>query len=310
MKTRIFIILFTVLFSAGSQANIFTSTSKKIIILESIAVAASLTTIAYTIATGNGLDKSIKIVNVSSKTAIGRQFYEEYLLNFVLRLRYSSKPKLAHNAMNILQGSVIYTPEYERMARLEFSNYDENVKILTLRAEKIKKKYQCLGRSLIYDKGIVIKPEKGTKPVHEWDYGSYLYLKSIEPDVTDYMEHDHIPSIKAILIYLEKRDSLMYGKLLRDEGIGRNVMNNTTAIEVTKSLHAQGRTWFHKQGKKVEDKATKSFKKLYELDSEDLFLATILDFAEYIKIEKKLTPLMTDAFDAIIERNTKLCLYE
>lgn len=310
MKNRIFMILFTVFFSTGLQANVFTSTTKKIIILESIATAASLTTIAYTIATGNGLDKSIKIVNISSKIAIGRHFYEEYLLNFVLRLRYSSKPKLAHNAMNILQGSVIYTPEYERIARIEFANYDENVKALTLRAEKIKKKYKCLGRDIIYAKGLLLKPEKGTKPVYEWDYGSYSYLKSLEPDITDHMEHDHIPSLKAIFIYLEKRDLLTHGKLFRDSGFGFNVMNNTTAIEVKKSLHAQGRTWFHKQGKKIEDKVTKSFKRLYELDSENLFMATILDFAEYIKIEKKLTPLMSEAFDSTIERNTKLCLYE
>ena len=36
MKNRIFIILFTVFFSAGLQANIFTSTTKKIIILDLI----------------------------------------------------------------------------------------------------------------------------------------------------------------------------------------------------------------------------------------------------------------------------------
>lgn len=302
--------MFTVFFSAGLQANIFTSTTKKIIILESIVTVASLGTIGYTIVTGNGLNKSISIVNISSKTAVGRQFYEEFLLNFVLRLRYSSKPKLAYNAMNILQGSVIYTPEYERMARIEFANYDENVKILTIRAKKIKKKYQCLDRNLIYSTGIVVKPEKGTNPVNEWDYGSYSYLNFITPKITDNMEHDHIPSAQAIFTYLEKRDFNIYGKLQRKTGRGLIVLNNTTAVEVKKSLHQQGRTWFGKQGKMVEDKATKSFKKLYEIDSENLFSATILDFAEYIKIEKDLTPLMAEAFDATIERNTKLCLYE
>lgn len=278
--------------------------------LESIATAASLGTIVYTIVTGNGLDKSIKIVNLSAKTEIGKDFYEDFLLNFVLRLRYSSKPKLAHNAMNILQGSVIYTPEYERMARIEFANYDENVKILTIKAEKIKKKYQCLDRNSIYSTGIVIKPEKGTNPVNEWDYGSYSYLNFITPKIADNMEHDHIPSAQAIFTYLEKRDFNIYGKLKRNTGKGLIVLNNTTAVEVNKSLHQQGRTWFGKQVKMVEDKATKSFKKLYEIDSENLFSATILDFAEYIKIEKDLTPLMAEAFEATIERNTKLCLYE
>lgn len=308
MKNRIFIILFTVFFSAGLQANIFMSTTKKIIILEAVVTAASLNTIGYTIVTGNGLDKSIKIVNLSAKTENGKKFYEDFLLNLVLRTRYSSHPKRAHNAMDILQGSILYTPAYEQRVEKDFTEYDNTVKILTTRADRTKRKYHCLTRDTIYLKGLVLKPEKGIQDVKEWDYGSFLYLSNIDL-IDDDLEHDHIPSAQAIFTYLEKRDYKIYGKLDRHTGTGLTVANNASAIEVKKSLHQQGRTWRGKQLKKVNDFTTKSFKKLYESDADNLYLATILDFTEYVLIEKGLTPLMSDAFDSIIERNTKLCLY-
>lgn len=87
-------------------------------------------------------------------------------------------------------------------------------------------------------------------------------------------------------------------------------MNNATAIEVTNSIHHQGRTWFWKQGQKVKATTSNGFKKLYEADAENLYLATILDFTEYVIIQKGLTPLMAEAFDSTILRNTILCLYE
>lgn len=214
MKNRIFIILFTVFFSAGLQANIFMSTTKKIIILEAVVTAASLNTIGYTIVTGNGLDKSIKIVNLSAKTENGKKFYEDFLLNLVLRTRYSSHPKRAHNAMDILQGSTLYTPAYEQRAEKEFTEYDKTVSMLKSRADRIKRKNSCLGRYAIYVDGMVLKPEKGVQDVKEWDYGSYSYLENIDIE-GDNLEHDHIPSIQAIFTYLEKRDSNIYGKLKR-----------------------------------------------------------------------------------------------
>jgi len=156
------------------------------------------------------------------------------------------------------------------------------------------RKYNCINEKEIYNKNADIMYRKVSSPVKEWDYGAYKELRNNEV-VGDKLEHDHIPSLNAIIKYLEERDNL---KLARKKGIGEYVTNNATSLEVKETIHKKSRTY-------------KGKNKLLSLeDSKDLRLATIKDFSYYLKDYKDINQKMVTRFVNVYVRNKYLCLYE
>lgn len=60
----------------------------------------------------------------------------------------------------------------------------------------------------------------------------------------------------------------------------------------------------------IENSTTKAMEKMFDVDSENLKLATVLDFGFYAVKENGISHSMMEAFLANIQRNIELCLYE
>jgi hypothetical protein len=130
-------------------------------------------------------------------------------------------------------------------------------------------------------------------PVRPGDYGSYRQLKASEV-INDQLDHDHIPSAKAIEVYLLKRD----GAAVAGRGM-RHSYNNATALEMQHTQHKSGATF---RGINIP---------LAPLDGSSGFAmraATIRDFAFYY-LGAKLTQVQITEFSNIYYRNKVLCIY-
>lgn len=133
----------------------------------------------------------------------------------------------------------------------------------------------------------------GSKPVKVNDTGSYAYLKRME-EVGDNLEHDHIPSQKAVRSFLEKKLGQKFSKTSREY---KKITNNASAIEITKLLHSKGRTY---RGKNTPIKI--------KLDAMNLRDATIKDFS-YHYMNSGFDWSLMKSFVNVYKRNTALCLY-
>lgn len=156
------------------------------------------------------------------------------------------------------------------------------------------------------------------KKLEEWDYASYSALVARAPK--DDLEHDHIPSVAAILKYVEKRDKLK--NLDRISGAGKIIRNNATAVEVKKYYHREGRTFGSPKSKEFDQMPL--FENLFisnnwgvikdelvsSIDSKNLKLATVKDFAYYGLKVKLDDPKVIKAMRDIYIRNYRLCLYD
>lgn len=158
-----------------------------------------------------------------------------------------------------------------------------------------------------------------TKKLEEWDYASYSALVARAPKNDD-LEHDHIPSVAAILKYVEKRDKLI--NLKRELGVGSYIKQNATAVEVKKSYHREGRTFGSPKSKEFDQLPL--FENIFmannwglikdelvsTIDAKDLKLATLKDFAYYGLKVKLDDPKVIKAMRDIYIRNYRLCLYD
>lgn len=244
---------------------------------------------------GKNIERATSIAKQVSKSSFGRQYLYNLLSEKLITDPHSFA---ATNAGTIVSGANLDTEIFKKKLAVDKGNYATHIVTLTKIGEMLSKtrKFECFSKGLIYTAGVDIPLNSYNNPVDEWDYGSFKELKSVEK-ITDRLEHDHIPSIGAVLSYLHKRD----GGVLYDRafGTGRIINDNATTLEVTQSVHRAGRTF---GGKNTEDRI--------ERDSLDLKVATIKDLAYHFKSSFKLSRKMIESFSNVYARNEYLCLYE
>lgn len=133
----------------------------------------------------------------------------------------------------------------------------------------------------------------------------------------DELEHDHIPSDKAVLLFMERKKNVVEFTKKEKETIKRNAIT----VTIPENLHKDGRTWGGRN------------KLLKRLDSQDLFIAFWQDYAEHFmnlgssenrkykkdgffgKIDKKIgkekaREKLKKAMVKHFNLNMELCLYE
>lgn len=244
---------------------------------------------------GKNIERAISIAKQVSKSSIGRK----YLYN-LLSENLITEPHgfAASNASTIITGANLGTNDFTKKLNYEMTNYHAHrIAFATLSKEmKKEKKYYCINKLQIYDENAYIPFNYYTNPVKEWQFGAHKELVSGQKR-NDHLEHDHIPSIAAVLLYLQRRDG---GKLLKrdDRSYGQIVHDNATALEVTDVNHRAGRTYFNKNTVSQINN-----------DSMDLLQATIDDLSYHFKNSKKISAEMKQAFVDIYARNAYLCLY-
>lgn len=144
----------------------------------------------------------------------------------------------------------------------------------------------------------------------QWDVGAYEKQKKITENYNKtrkttgkalYDFHkDHIPSKKAIEVFLKKRDGLVIRKDVRD-----TIYNNATSVVLTDSIHRVGRTYGGKN------------KNLIAMDALNLEVAMTKDFVVYYVIFSLLGQAdlsfnirFTNAYIETYVRNERLCLFK
>lgn len=151
----------------------------------------------------------------------------------------------------------------------------------------------------------------------EWDVDAYGHQDKINSNHNDsvkvsskyYKFHkDHIPSKKAVELFLQARDN---GNIKFDPDVISNIYNNATSVVLFDKIHRAGRTYGWKNGKSTVATSRSV------IDSKNLFAAMVLDFESYYVMyaEKGLaddTFIMnwSRAFAETYLLNEKLCLFE
>lgn len=247
--------------------------------------------------TPGAINAAIKIAQQVKKTGAGQNYLYSMLSFYIVTDKTSDQ---ARNSLAIITGAGIDTPSFSKKISRDMHHFDEHVITLESVAEQIEKenKYRCYNKNLIYKPNADVYIRSVHSPIQEWDYGSYFELDKLAVS-HDKLEHDHIPSISAVLRYLEKRDGYPLKSFDRFKGDGAIVSNNATTLEIKESLHKLGRTY---KGKNTQNQVL--------LDSADLRLATIKDLAYYYLNSDKLSQKMVTNFVNVFIRNRYLCLYE
>lgn len=143
----------------------------------------------------------------------------------------------------------------------------------------------------------------------QWDVASYEKQKKISENYNTYIKRnggqrydfhkDHIPSKKAIELFLKKRDNLIITKDIRN-----NIYNNATSVVLTDTIHRNGRTYGGKN------------KLLIAGDAKNLELAMNKDFITYYimfsimgQADPSFDIRFTKAYIETYVRNERLCLF-
>ena len=115
--------------------------------------------------------------------------------------------------------------------------------------------------------GLLIKKDyKKTevKPFMVREYGEAISTAQKDNVIGDELEHDHIPSEKAIFLFMERKKNRVF--TLQEK---KYMKKNAITITIPENLHKVGRTY---KGKN---------RLLKVLDSQDLFVAFFQDYAEH-----------------------------
>lgn len=244
---------------------------------------------------GKNIDRAISIAKQVSKSSFGRK----YLYNLLSRNLITDPHSIAAtNAGTIISGDNLDTKEFTKKLSYEMANYDAHRLAFASLSKEMKKekRYYCINKLQIYDVDADIPYKDYTNPVKEWQYGAFKELKFADRPL-DHLEHDHIPSIAAVLLYLQRRDGAALLKRY-DGADGKIVHDNATTLEVTDINHRLGRTYW-----------SKNTPSLILTDSMDLLQATIEDLSFHFKNSSRITPTMRQIFINIYARNAHLCLY-
>jgi len=286
---RFLIVLILIFSSIQAQAG-----WKKNVVIAGFAEQYVARTMLTAVLEGKNIERAISIARQVSKSSFGRQYLYNLLSENLITDPHSFA---ATNAGNIISGANLDTDIFKKKLAADKENYATHIVTLTKIGEMLSKtrKFECFGKKIIYTEGVYIPLNSYNKPVHEWDYGSFKELRSVEK-ITDHLEHDHIPSIGAVLSYLHKRDGVLYDRAF---GTGRIINDNATTLEVTQAVHRAGRTF---GGKNTEARIEK--------DSLNLKVATIKDLAYHFKSSFTLSRKMIESFSNVYARNEYLCLYE
>ena len=94
------------------------------------------------------------------------------------------------------------------------------------------------------------------------EYGVAISTANEDSVVGDQLEHDHIPSEKAILLFMERKKNRVFTSKEKQK-----IKKNAITVTIPEKLHKSGRTYRGKNNL------------LKDLDSQDLFVAFFQDYA-------------------------------
>lgn len=282
-----------------SYAGIFSHPLEKIAMAEGgiLLFDAAVPRIVVSVVEGKNAESAVGLIRKLSMTPKGREGIVNILSYYIIT---NENPIWANNAKILMSSAGVYDSNLDGKMHIVADNYWTHEKTLAsiAAAHDAKKNpsIKCQGENNIYEPRLDFQPKSVHSPVKEYDFGSFNDLFN-EEAYSDHLEHDHIPSVAAVMRFLEARDGK--AKMNRKVGQGKIVADNASAFEVTEKHHATGRTF-----KWLNDASQQ------QLDASNLKVATIKDFAYYYSDVKTLDPRVIKAFLAIWERNTILCLYE
>lgn len=218
---------------------------------------------------------------------------QESLIYYMAKYNGESSGKLATSileSLNIMTNDVMMQSNFETQQRndakvLIKSKIDE--------VDKTRRRSNCQRGSP--EREYIIKKNSlktnGANTLTEWEVGhygvqvninkknnrrvkSYNKLKAPNDSSQEYydFEKDHIPSKKAVALYLERRDNL---GVSYDDPVATNIENNAIAVVMKTSIHKRGRT--NGPDNKVISIA----------DSRNLKQAMFDDFEEYYLVASK-----------------------
>lgn len=104
---------------------------------------ASLNVVLNSIETGKDFDKSIKILDIASKTKVTRAVYEGLFSYIILKYSYGSRPDISQSAMTIISSSKLYTNTYDKKYEIDKVKLRNYVQELGHIADELMKKYHC-----------------------------------------------------------------------------------------------------------------------------------------------------------------------
>jgi hypothetical protein len=248
------------------------------------------------LSTGAGMKVAVAAVKRLVQTPVGKNMVNGAIAFYIVT---SANTFVGQKSNELADQSGLFDdPEFVEYLKATHANYAVISAQLEAVASSIDKKnpQACINPKDIYQKDLpayLANISSYRKPVQPGDYGSYQQLKSSEV-VKDQLDHDHIPSAKAIERYLLKRD----GAMIAGPGI-KNSYNNATALELWHAQHKTGATF---RGRNIP---------LATVDGSSGFAmraATIRDFAFYY-LGAKLTQVEIAEFSKVYFRNKALCVY-
>jgi len=293
------LILGALLLPSMSYAGFFSHPIEKIAMAEGgiLLFDAAVPRIVASVVEGRNAESAVGLIRKLSMTPNGREGVVNILSYYIIT---SESSTWANNAKILMNGAGVYDSKLDGKMHIEADNYLAHKKTLESIAASFDAKkdpsVKCYGKDNIYEPRLDFQPKNVHSPVMEFDFGSFNDLHN-EEAYNDHLEHDHIPSVAAVMRFLEARDGR--AKMNRKAGQGKIVADNASAFEVTDKHHATGRTY-----KWLNDASQQ------QMDASNLKVATIKDFAYYYSDVKTLDPRVIKAFLSIWARNTILCLYK
>jgi hypothetical protein len=149
----------------------------------------------------------------------------------------------------------------------------------------------------MYNKDLTDFMTNASMPVALGDTGSFKHLRK-KAVVGDELEHDHIPSSKAVKTYVARHAKKRLSK--REDDL---VHDNASALEISKRKHIDGRTYGGKNNSKIGDLVR------FQWDSKNMKKATYRDFSYHL-MNHNFNPTLFKPFIEIYKRNASLCLYQ
>jgi hypothetical protein len=280
--------------------------------------------------TGQGRKTTITFLKKAIENPKVEAALASMLSYYMVTMPFMGGDSIAKRSRDIFIELNMNTAERAKTLNADIDLFKTNYIYLTqviLKEIENDRKYSCLNKQ-----EIKIKRKKSDgiyppyyftggqgSPVEEWDYASYKGL-TYNARIDDHLEHDHIPSIGAVLKYISRRDKLPF--LSRDVSTGLTINNNATAVEIHEDTHSVGRTYGYKKSNEIDQLSM--FKKMFHLnyfaiikdefissiDSYNLKLATVKDFAYYGLSVDLHNPKIINAMQGVFKRNYKLCLYD
>jgi hypothetical protein len=204
---------------------------------------------------------------------------------------------ITDKTLDILEDLNLIDSQKKRKTKEDSEEFKKARVIVSNSIKDINVKKECKGGvhySALINNNLTNFMSDNNKPVQLFDVGSFsMLLKNAKTG--DRMEHDHIPSNKAVKTFLENNLKI---KIIPDSIEEKAYYKNSTTLEVSEEMHADGRTY---RGRNTKAK--------YELDGLNLKEATIKDLSYHL-VSSNFNLKLLIPFKKLYLRNAKMCLYK